>query len=113
MKIVGTVIHGDGYGRKLGYPTANITLGTPLSGVFSGTVTYKGKTYAAAIFATNRRPILEAHLFDFDGDLYGEDIVVEVGEKIREAEEFSNVSLLKAAIAADIARIRSRNTIRM
>lgn len=106
MKITGIVIHGDGYGRKLGYPTANIALEAPLSGVFSGTVMYQGRKYAAAIFATRKRLILEVHLLDFDGDLYGEELVVDVEGKLREAAEFDDEQKLRVAIAADVQKVR-------
>ncbi len=102
----GTVIHGDGYGRKLGYPTANIEMTEPLSGVFVGVVEYDGKKYHAAIFASERRLILEAHLIDFDGDMYGKEIVVHIQKRLRDGRRFDDESELRAAIAADVAIIR-------
>lgn len=107
MKITGTVIHGDGYGRKLGYPTANISLDKPLSGVFAGTATFKDKTYPAAIFASTRRPILEVHLLDFDGDLYGKILQVEINKKLREEKKFDEEAPLRAAIEGDIDAVRA------
>ncbi len=104
----GIVIRGDGYGRKLGYPTANVEITEPLSGVFLGVVEFDGKKYNAAIFASERRPILEAHLLDFDGDLYGKEIVAHIQERLRDARTFNDESELRAAIAADVALIRAR-----
>ena len=106
MTCRGVVIRGDGYGRKLGYPTANIILEDPLSGVFVGEVTYNENIYLAALFATEKRPILEAHLLDFDGDLYDEEIEVRIGKKIRDSKEFANEEELKQAIAEDVQKVR-------
>lgn len=102
----GTVIHGDGYGRKLGYPTANIKIIEPLSGVFAGTVEFDGGIYHAALFAREGRPILEAYLLDFDGDLYGKEIVAQAQKRFRDARRFDNESELRAAITTDIAAMR-------
>ncbi len=102
----GIVIHGDGYGRKLGYPTANIEIEGPLSGVFAGTVEFDGDIFHAAIFAREARPVLEAHLLDFDGDLYGKEIVAQIQKRIRDARAFDDESELRAAITADIATTR-------
>lgn len=102
----GIVIHGDGYGRKLGYPTANIEIEGALSGVFAGTVEFDGDIYHAALFAREARPILEAHLLDFDGDLYGKEIVAQIQKRLRDARAFDDEHELRAAITADIAAIR-------
>jgi riboflavin kinase/FMN adenylyltransferase len=104
----GIVIHGDGYGRKLGYPTANIEIKQELSGVFLGGAEFEGKKYRAAIFASDRRPILEAHILDFDGDLYGKEITVTVGDKIREAAVFHDEAILRTTIQSDIEKVRAR-----
>jgi len=103
----GVVIHGDGYGRKLGYPTANIEIAGNVSGVFSGTVEFGAQTYRAALFANDRRPILEAHLLDFDGDLYGKEIIIHVGTRLRDARFFEDEGELRAAIASDVVLVRS------
>ncbi len=106
-RFTGIVIHGDGYGRTIGYPTANIEIHEPLSGVFAGIAEYEGKKYHAAIFASDRRPILEAHLLDFDGDLYGKEIVAHIQKRLRDARNFDDEAELRAVIAADVATIRS------
>lgn len=106
-KFSGTVIHGDGYGRKLGYPTANIEINEPVSGVFAGLVEFDRKKYHAALFAREARPILEAHLLDFDGDLYGKEIVAHIQKRLRDARSFDDEGELRAAITADIATIRA------
>ena len=111
MEVRGVVVRGDGYGRKLGYPTANILLEDPITGVFAGEVTYKEAIYLAALFATEKRPILEAHLLDFEGDLYDEEIEVRIGEKIRDSKEFASEDELKQAIAEDVQKVRDHYTV--
>ncbi len=103
----GIVIHGDGYGRRLGYPTANIEIIEPVTGVFAGTVDFGGTKYHAAIFASARRPILEAHLLDFDGDLYGKEIEVRIQTHLRDVRYFDDENELRAAITADVATVRA------
>jgi len=102
----GTVIHGDGEGRRLGYPTANIAIQETLSGIWAGTVAHDGREYPAAVFASKRRPILEAHLLDFEGDLYGQDIVISMTEPIRDERAFASIDELKAVIAKDVQKVR-------
>ncbi len=107
MDYSGVVIRGDGYGRKLGYPTANIEIEEAPQGIFAGHVVYEGKDYDAAVFVTARRPhILEAHLLDFDGDMYGKPISVALLEKIRDDAQFENEDELIAAIAQDAQAVR-------
>ena len=106
MNFSGTVIRGDGYGRKLGYPTANIEVDAS-SGIYAGRVMFAGKTYQAAVFVTARRPhILEAHLLDFDGDMYDKTITVTLEKKIREDAQFKNEDELIAAIVRDAQVVR-------
>lgn len=76
------------------------------SGIFAAKVFVDGKEYSAAAYADPSRKILEAHLLDFSGDLYGKEIEIELFEKIRDAEPFSDETSLQAAIAADVAKIR-------
>ena len=101
----GIVIHGDGEGRRLGYPTANIAVPEPLSGIWAGTVTHDNRTYPAAVFASKRRAILEAHILDFEADLYGAEISIELKELIRSERTFESVEALCAAIAQDVQTI--------
>lgn len=108
MKIKGRVAKGKGEGRKLGFPTINIVLSTALqSGVYGGKVFVGGKTYLSAIFVNEKGDILEAHLLDFIGDLYGQEIEIEIKEKIRDVAPFKNNSQMKKLIATDIKKIRS------
>ncbi len=115
----GTVERGDGYGRTIGFPTANISrtdytarkLNLP-HGVYAGVVQILDteKQYPAGIVvgpldATNQ-PKLEAHLLDFDGDLYGQKVEFIIQTHLRPFVEYDSETKLKAAIAADISKIR-------
>lgn len=106
-KITGIIRRGSKRASALGYPTINIPLtDASVSGVYAATVEVEKKKYAAAAFADPSRGILEAHLLDFMGDLYGQTVVVELHQKLRESEIFTDDEKLKAAIAADIAKVR-------
>jgi riboflavin kinase/FMN adenylyltransferase len=107
MRFTGIVQNGKKRGAKLGFPTANIPLndGT-LSGIYTGKVHVDGLAYLAALYADTSRKLLEAHLLDFVGDLYEKEIVVEIGDKIREARRFKDDAEARETIADDIARVR-------
>lgn len=95
-------------GTALGFPTANISLrGADLSGVFVARVRVANDMYAAAVFADKTRDVLEAYILDAEPNLYDKEIGVEILEKIREREDFSSETLLKAAIAADVEHVRA------
>lgn len=105
--IKGIVIEGKRRGSLLGYPTANIAYAdSEVSGIYAAHVMHEGKTYPAAVFADPSRGILEAHMFDFSGDLYGKEIAVELKKKIRDSEVFESDEALKAAIAADVNAVQ-------
>jgi riboflavin kinase / FMN adenylyltransferase len=111
-EVEGIVVRGDGRGRELGFPTANLDvpegLLVPPDGVYAG---WTRNRRAATSIGTNphfdgveRR--VEAHLLDFDGDLYGERLVVELWSLIREQRRFDSLEELVAAIDADVVRTR-------
>lgn len=101
MMISGVVIKGVGKGKNLGFPTVNIQLLENIeSGVYSGKVFFDGKKYKAGIFV--KENILEAHIIGFNGDLYGEEIEVEIGERIRDVKKFENKEELKKQIKRDL-----------
>jgi riboflavin kinase/FMN adenylyltransferase len=111
-EVEGIVVRGDGRGRALGFPTANLAtpegLLVPRDGVYAGGAL--GRRAAISI-GTNptyggieRR--VEAHLLDFDGDLYGQRLVVELWELLRGQERFGSEAELVAAITADVERTR-------
>jgi riboflavin kinase / FMN adenylyltransferase len=116
--VVGRVITGDTMGTTLGFPTANLDvtgLVLPPKGVYSGRVRYGDRFYRVAL-NIGVRPTLnspkpemrvEAHLLDFEGDLYDQILEVEIGEKLREERRFDTTVELKAQIGRDISKIRN------
>jgi riboflavin kinase / FMN adenylyltransferase len=105
MKIKGLVIRGKNKGKGLGFPTANLSLEGDLevkSGVYAGMVNFDGKSYRSAIFIGKKCSVLEAHILDFSGDLYGGKIEVEIGKKIREVMKFDSDKELVKQIKKDI-----------
>jgi riboflavin kinase/FMN adenylyltransferase len=113
MEFSGIVQKGFGTGAAFGFPTANIPLtDTTVSGIYAATVVLDGKEYRAATYADQKRGLLESHLLDFSGDLYGKELSVTLHEKVREDKVFDTVEALVAQIAADVAKVRqSRGTI--
>lgn len=103
----GVVQKGRQRGRELGYPTINIALAdTSVSGIFAAKVRAHTNTFFAAAFADPARGVLEAHLLDFDDELYGAEVTIELIHKIRETRRFPDDGALKAGIDDDIAKIR-------
>ncbi len=117
FKIGGHVVYGQQLGRKLGYPTANIRLGrrtSPISGIFAVRVHGVAEHSLPAVASLGVRPtvngvepLLEAHLFDFDGDLYGRRIEVEFVAKLRDEEKFSTLEAMVKQIDLDAAEARA------
>ncbi len=111
----GRVVRGRERGRSLGFPTANLESETqciPADGVYAGRVVLSDGVYPAIAniglrptFAEKQRSI-EAHLFDFDRDLYGERIKLELVERIRGERRFDSPAALAAQIALDLSRAR-------
>ncbi|WP_297390712.1 bifunctional riboflavin kinase/FAD synthetase [Acidiferrobacter sp.] len=112
----GRVVVGDARGRLLGFPTANILMPDPppVAGVFAVTVrTEEGRVYAG-IANAGRRPtvgggriLLEVHLLDFAGDLYGQRLQVGFLERLREEQRFPSLEALTAQIERDRACART------
>lgn len=101
---------GSGAAARLGFPTANIALDDDsVSGIYAARVTAKeGEApYDAAAYADQRRNVLEAHLLDFNGDLGGASITIELVEKLRESARFDDERALRDAIAADVEAARA------
>lgn len=117
--ISGRIRHGEKRGRTIGYPTANLGLGNglhPKYGVYAVRVMLDGEDQVhegvanlglRPTFGTNTA-ILEVHLFDFDGDLYGRHARVDCVEFIRPERTFDGIDALKAAIAQDSRIARER-----
>lgn len=120
IRLEGVVGYGDARGRELGYPTANISVpdGDMQDGVWAGTVRLgqgeNDEIYAAAV-SLGQRPtyyrsgtrLLEAHLLDYNGDLYGRIVQVILHEYIRPQRRFRGTDELAAQIRDDVARVRS------
>jgi len=115
--IGGHVVRGLQLGRRLGYPTANIRLGrrtSPVSGIFAVQVRGVGDQLRPGVASLGVRPtvngtepLLEAHLFDFDGDLYGKRIGVEFVARLRDEEKFPNLDAMVRQIDRDAAQARA------
>lgn len=109
----GTVQKGGEYGRRLGFPSANIPLvDAEESGVFAAVVMVGGEKYNAAVYADRRNRVFEAHLLDFNSDLYGKEIAIELLKKIREDMRFEGEEEAKAMIASDVQKAREYTRMR-
>lgn len=114
--IGGHVVRGAQLGRKLGYPTANLRLGArtaPVGGVFAVHVHGAGSAPMPGVASlgvrptvNGKEPLLEAHLFDFDGDLYGRRIQVEFVQKLRDEEKFPDLGAMVKQIDRDASAAR-------
>jgi riboflavin kinase/FMN adenylyltransferase len=107
----GKVIRGEGLGRKLGFPTANMRVHrrvSPLDGIFAVRVRGAGPKPLPAVASLGTRPtvggrevLLEAHLFDFDADLYGRWLAVEFVARLREERKFENLEAMVVQMHVD------------
>ncbi|EOM77067.1 bifunctional riboflavin kinase/FAD synthetase [Rhodococcus rhodnii] len=126
-RVEGVVVHGDGRGRDLGYPTANVAppmhAAIPADGVYAtwftvlgpgaeiGTVV-PGRRYAAAVsVGTNptfsgRARTVEAYVLDHEADLYGQHVAVDFVERLRGMEKFDSVDALVEEMGRDATRTR-------
>jgi riboflavin kinase / FMN adenylyltransferase len=116
-RVRGRVVGGERRGRQLGFPTANLHLkprvGPPADGVYAGRTLVDGRPLPAVVnvgmrptFGELRRTI-EAHVLDWQGDLYGRWLDVDLVARLRGEQRFAGVDALRAAIAADVARART------
>jgi len=114
--IMGRVVYGRQLGRQLGVPTANIPLHryrAALEGVYAVTVSGLERDYTGVAnigirpTVQGKEPLLEVHLFDFDGDLYGKRLTVVFRKKIRDEQTFSGLDALKAQIEQDMTTAKA------
>ena len=114
--VLGTVLHGEKLGRTLGFPTANIRLGPAdrmAHGIYAVRVRTAGgehggvASYGRRPTFDNGAPLLESFLFDFSGDLYGQDIEVAFVGWIRGEERFDSADALVARMMRDAAQARA------
>lgn len=114
----GIVAHGDKRGRTIGFPTANVPLGRhiePTRGVYAITARLPDGTVVDGVANIGRRPTVdeglqsrvEANLFDWQGDLYGQEIAVALHAFLRAEQKFGSFDELRAQIATDAAQARA------
>jgi riboflavin kinase/FMN adenylyltransferase len=122
-EVRGRVERGDQRGRELGFPTANVAVPErvclPADGVYAGTYVGEDGVERTAAISLGRRPtfyaesgllLLEAHLLDFDGDLYGQAARVRFHRRLRGQERFESVEDLIAQMARDVQAVREGET---
>lgn len=113
----GTVVHGDGRGRQLGYPTANLALEqnvlVPAAGVYAVRVRVKDSWRKGVLYIGSRAtfadatPSIEVHLFNTDEELYGVELEVQLVGRLRDDQRFDSLDALKAQIKRDIDAAKS------
>lgn len=125
-RLAGLVVAGDGRGRRLGFPTANVHLqrrayahgaaphAAPLAGVFAVRVFGIADRPLEGVANIGTRPtvdgtkcLLEVHVFDFAGDLYGRHLQVEFHARLREERRFESLDALSRQIGEDVRAARS------
>jgi riboflavin kinase/FMN adenylyltransferase len=116
--VSGRVVHGEKLGVKLGFPTANVRMEhnrPPLMGIFVVEVCGLGGAWRPGVASLGVRPtitsgsppVLEVHLLDFQGSLYGRRIEVRFVCKLRDEEKYPDLPSLQAAIARDVERAKA------
>ncbi|HOI10680.1 MAG TPA: riboflavin kinase, partial [Myxococcota bacterium] len=114
--VSGRVVHGDGRGRGLGFPTANVLPGTTTrlaEGIYAVIAETPAGRFPAAVHVGPiptfgvERPVVEAHLLDFEGDLVGDTLRLHFLERLRDVVRFPDADALRAAIVDDVARTRA------
>jgi riboflavin kinase/FMN adenylyltransferase len=113
FQVRGEVVRGDGRGRELGWPTANLVPDERLVRPDMGVYACRANGHPAAInigvrpqFETGRGVLVEAHLLDFEGDLYGRELRIDFLERLRGERLFPSVEALVEQIGRDVERAR-------
>ncbi|MFN4217921.1 MAG: riboflavin biosynthesis protein RibF [Candidatus Bipolaricaulia bacterium] len=116
-RLWGVVVHGDGRGRQLGYPTANLALEhnvlVPAAGVYAVRVNVKNSQRDGVLYIGSRstfadaRPSIEVHIFDIDEELYGVELEVALLHRLRGDQRFDSLDALKTQIERDIDAARA------
>lgn len=117
--LAGTVVQGNHLGRKLGYPTANINPHTaykliPRDGVYATRIEVQNKLYQGmmnigirpTLDSANPVKIIEVHLFDFNEEIYDEDIMVYFDKRIRDEQRFTGLEDLRKQLEKDEEEVR-------
>ncbi|HWW29713.1 MAG TPA: bifunctional riboflavin kinase/FAD synthetase [Steroidobacteraceae bacterium] len=115
-RMLGRVVHGRELGRTLGFPTANLPLmrrRPPVKGIMAARVFGIEPGPLMAVASLGTRPtvdgtdmLLEVHVFDFDGDLYGRELEVEFVAKLRDEVKFESLAALTQQMKVDAAQAR-------
>lgn len=114
--ITGTVVHGHGRGGPLGFPTANLQMPeetlAPRDGIYACWIEIDGSRHMAAA-SIGERPTfpgagrsIEAFVMDFDGDLYGKELRLELVRRLRDEEKFDSIEQLRLQVDKDVAATR-------
>ncbi len=116
MIIRGVVIRGRNLGHKLGFPTANIAIKEPLeqpNGVYRSRVIIAGQSFKA-VSNLGVKPsvgggarLLETHIIDFSQDIYGQEIEVDLREKLRDEQHFDSLEALTEQIKIDVEKVKT------
>jgi riboflavin kinase/FMN adenylyltransferase len=115
--ILGTVVRGEHLGKKIGFPTANLSAHSeqfPANGVYFAQATLDGVVYPGVVnlgyrptvSSAKSERVLEIHLLDFDRDIYGKDIELRFGRYLRPEQKFKNVDALVRQIELDVQQAR-------
>ena len=113
--MIGRVIHGNERGRTMKFPTANIAVNKmmPAYGVYSSAIFINGRWYCGALSVGNNPTFndvegtrAEVHVLDFDGDIYGEEVITMILGRVRGIRKFSGKDELSAQITNDVAECR-------
>jgi FAD synthase len=106
FRISGEVVHGDSYGKKIGFPTVNLAVDVnmeelPKSGVYAGKGFLENKEYKAGIVLGPNDKI-EAHMIGFNGDAYGKKVTLVLNKFLREYKKFDTEEELIGQIKKDL-----------
>jgi riboflavin kinase/FMN adenylyltransferase len=115
--ICGRIVQGDRIGQQIGFPTANLdvtNLILPPNGVYPASTRVNGRFYRAALNIGVRPTVasgkpqlrVEAHLLDFSGELYGAELELQTGMKLRDEQRFESVEALRGQIERDVSAVR-------
>lgn len=103
----GIVMGGSNIAQVLGFPTANIRLtNLELAGTYAGEVIIDSKRHKAAVYADPVRELLESHILDFEGDLYGKKITVMLYKHVAPVEKYPNDEASRQGIAWAVEKVR-------
>jgi riboflavin kinase/FMN adenylyltransferase len=99
------VVRGDGYGKKLGFPTVNLEIKNqeiPEAGVYAGEAVFENKKYRAGIVISPEGKV-DAHLIGYEGDAYGKEVTLQIEKFLREFKKFDTEAELILQIKKDLS----------